>query len=287
MNKLILLSAICFLIIGNSCGGAGVENADPSKNPVVTVRNKTLYQSDLSEFVLQGTSKEDSIATAETYIKMWIDDQLMYDKAKENLLNEKEIGELVENYRRSLIISSYQEQLLKQHFSKSISDDELRAYYDQHKDQLKLDESIIKGLFLKIPVNSPSLPIFQRWYKQTTDAAIENIEKNTLQSAVGYEYFYDRWVRLNDVMENIPYLVSDSEQFLKTNKNLEVRDSSFVYLLNIKEFELAGNTAPYDYIKARLNEVFIEQRKADYLKKVQQDLYDKALSGEEIKFYNK
>lgn len=287
MNKLILLSAICFLIIGNSCGGAGVENADPSKNPVVTVRNKTLYQSDLSEFVLQGTSKEDSIATAEAYIKMWIDDQLMYDKAKENLLNEKEIEELVDNYRRSLIISSYQEQLLKQHFSKSISDDELRAYYDQHKDQLKLDESIIKGLFLKIPVNSPSLPIFQRWYKQTTDAAIENIEKNTLQSAVGYEYFYDRWVRLNDVMENIPYLVSDSEQFLKTNKNLEVRDSSFVYLLNIKEFELAGNVAPYDYIKARLNEVFIEQRKADYLKKVQQDLYDKALSGEEIKFYNK
>lgn len=287
MNKLILLSAVFFLFLGNSCGGAGVENADPSKNPVVTVRDKTLYQSDLSEFVLQGTSKEDSIATAEAYIKMWIDDQLMYDKAKENLLNEKEIEELVDNYRRSLIISSYQEQLLKQHFSKSISDDELKAYYDQHKNQLKLDESIIKGLFLKIPVNSPSLPIFQRWYKQTTDAAIENIEKNTLQSAVSYEYFYDRWVRLNDVMENIPYLMSDSEQFLKTNKSLEVRDSSFVYLLNIKEFELAGNTAPYDYIKGRLNEVFIEQRKADYLKKVQQDLYDKALSSKEIKFYNK
>ena len=34
-------------------------------------------------------------------------------------------------------------------------------------------------------------------------------------------------------------------------------------------------------------EIYTEQRKSDYLNKVQQDLYNKAISDNEIKFYNK
>lgn len=275
------------VFIAFSCSRRGTADADRALNPIVTVGDKTLYQADLDEIIPMGLSAEDSTAAAKSYIDIWVNDQLMYNKALQNIINKKDIDELVESYKKSLITSSYQEQLLKEHFSKSVSENELKAYYEQNKDKFKLEDNIIKGLYLKIPANSKQLANFQKWYKQGNDAAIENIEKNTLQNAVAYEYFYDKWVGLVDVLENMPPAVTDKKIFLQRNKNLELRDSSFVYLLNIKEYELAGSEAPYDYIKGQLSEMYMEQKKADYLQQVKKDLYDKAVSDEEIKFYNK
>lgn len=288
MKKIIvglLLSLIFFVTY--SCGKKDSTTVDPAQNPVVTVKGQTLYRATLNEVLPVGLSPEDSTEAAQSYINMWINDLLMYDKAKQNITNQEEVDMLVQNYRKSLIANIYQEQLLRQQLSKLISENELKAYYEQNKERFGLEENIIKGLYLKVPVGSSHLSNFQKWYKQGTNDAIENIEKNSLQNVVGYEYFYDRWVDFDEVLDNIPTLITDQRQFLQTNKNLEVRDSSFVYLLNIKEYKLAGNDAPYEYIKGQLSEIFTEQRKADFLKQVQKDLYDKAVSDEEIKFYDK
>lgn len=286
MRKRLVIYILGGIILASSCKK---ENADVDReqSPVVSVKDKILYQADLDEALPSGLTGEDSINAAHSYIEAWINDQLMYDKASQNIVNKEEIETLVQNYRKSLITNMYQEQLLKEHFSKSISEEEIKAYYNENKEKFKLENSIIKGLFLKIPKSSAQLSNFQKWYKQGTEASIENIEKNTLQNVVGYDYFYDRWVGFDDMMSNLPVVISDEEQFLRTNKNIEARDSSFVYLVNIKEYKLAGAEAPLDYIKGVLEEIYIEQRKATYLKQVQQDLYDKGLSSEEIKFYNK
>ena len=288
MKKILICLHLFFMVfVAFSCSGSGAADADRALNPIVTVGDKTLYQADLDEVIPIGLSAEDSTAAVKSYIDMWVNDQLIYNKALQNIINKKDIDELVESYKKSLITSSYQEQLLKEYFSKSVSENELKAYYEQNKDKFKLEDNIIKGLYLKIPVNSKQLANFQKWYKQGNDAAIENIEKNTLQNAVAYEYFYDKWVGLVDVLENMPPAVTDEKIFLQRNKNLELRDSSFVYLLNIKEYELAGSEAPYDYVKGQLSEMYMEQKKADYIQQVKKDLYDKAVSDEEIKFYNK
>ncbi|MBK5719627.1 peptidyl-prolyl cis-trans isomerase [Dysgonomonas sp. Marseille-P4677] len=288
MRKIIFYIFPIFMITTlGSCSKNGTAEADQSQQPIVTVRDKTLYQSDLNEFMPSGLTGEDSIATAKAFIDMWINEQLIYDKAKQNIVNREDIEALVESYRRSLITNTYQEQLLKERFSGAASDSEIKNYYEQNKDKFKLENNIIKGLYLKIPVDSKQLSNFQKWYKQGTEASIENIEKNTLQNAVGYEYFYDRWVGLQDVLENMPPAVTDAKIFLQRNKNLELRDSSFVYLLNIKEYKLEGSEAPYDYIKGQLSDIYIEQRRDDYIKQVRKDLYDKAISNDEIKFYKK
>jgi len=286
MRGLNIIFVLCFALL-ISCNGGGTGDVDLSQVPVVSVKDKTLYRDELNNAVPQTLSPEDSTAAANSYIKMWINDQLMYDKARPNIVSKAEIERLVEDYRKSLITNLYQEQLLKEYLSKSVSDGELQSFYEKNKDKFKLKDNLIKGLFLKVPVTSKELDNFLKWYKQSTDDAVENIEKNTLKNAIGYEYFYDKWVNLNEISENMPLSISSGDDFLKTNKNVEVRDSSFVYLLNIKEYKLTGSEAPYDYIKNQLIEIYTEQRKADYLKQLQEDLYNKAVSDDEIKFYDK
>lgn len=284
--NIIIISA-SILISMLACSKVSTDAPDLSQVPVVTVGDKTLYMDELNNTVPRTLSAQDSTAAADAYIKMWINDQLLYDKAKKNIVNKEEIERLIENYRKTLISNLYQEQLLKEHLLKSVSDAELQSFYEQNKDKLKLKENIIKGLYLKVPLDSKELNNFLKWYKQPTDAAVENIEKNTLKNAVGYEYFYNRWVSFNEIIDNMPLSVDNGADFLKINKNIEARDSSFVYLLNVKEYRTVGSEAPYEYIKNQLMEIYTEQRKSDYLNKVQQDLYNKAISDNEIKFYNK
>lgn len=286
MRTLNIIFVLCFILF-LSCNKGDTADVDLSQVPVVSVKDKTLYRDELNNAVPQALSAEDSTAAANSYIKMWINDHLMYDKAKQNIVSKAEIDHLVEEYRKSLITNLYQEQLLKEYLSKSVSDAELQSYYEKNKEKFKLKDNLIKGLYLKVPVASKELDNFIKWYKQSTDDAIENIEKNTLKNAVGYEYFYDKWINLNEIADNMPLSISNGSDFLKTNKNVEVRDSSFVYLLNIKEYKLTGSEAPYDYIKNQLIEIYTEQRKADYLKRLQEDLYNKAVSDNEIKFYDK
>jgi hypothetical protein len=281
-----IILVLCFVLLF-SCSKGGAGDVDMSRAPVVSVKDKTLYRNELDNAIPGTFSPEDSTAAANLYIKTWINNQLMYDKAKRNIVSKAEIERLVGDYRKSLITNLYQEQLLKEYLSKSLSDAELQSFYEKNKDKFKLKENLIKGLYLKVPVASKELDNFLKWYKQSTDAAVENIEKNTLKNAIGYEYFYDKWVYFNEISDNMPLSISNGDDFLRTNKNVEVRDSSFVYLLNIKEYKLTGSEAPYDYIKNRLTEAYTEQRKSDYLKQVQQDLYNKALSDDEIKFYDK
>lgn len=287
MKRINIFIISAFSILSFSCKQGNNKNVDLGREPIVTIGENTLYKADVERVIPIGLSKEDSTSYAETYTESWIHDQLMYAKAEQNITNKDVMETMVKNYRKSLITNNYLEQLLRQQLSQTIEESELKAYYEQRKENIKLESNIIKGLFLKIPENSAQLKNFQKWYKQETTEAIENIEKNTLQNAVGYEYFYDKWVDFDYIMDNIPTKVTDRTQFLQTNKSLEVSDSSFVYLLNIKEYKLANTEAPYEFIKDRLKEIFIEQRKTDFLKQVQKDLYDIAVSNDEIKFYNK
>lgn len=106
-----------------------------------------------------------------------------------------------------------------------------------------------------------------------------------MQNATIYDYFYDKWVDFDEVMDNLPVHVSDPNAYLKANKFVEVADSSYCYLLNIKEYLSVGSVAPYDYASPQITEMLINQRKVDFLKTFEEELYNDAVRGGDVKFY--
>jgi hypothetical protein len=255
--------------------------------PLVTVKGKTLYADELERALPEGLSTTDSTTAANSYIKRWISEVLLYEKAKSNVSNIDEINKLVENYRQSLTVYTYQEKLLNEVLSTPNKEEELKKYYDLNKDQFKLNKYILKGLFLKIPVNSAELNNMRKWSQSNTLAAKENIEKASIQNAVIYNYFYDKWTDLDEITSNMTSTISNPEQFLKTTKNYEFSDSTFVYLLHIEDFALPGTTTPFDYAKTQIKDFLINQERNQFIMQLETDLYNKALNNNEIKFYNK
>lgn len=282
-----ILTASITLSIFAACSSKKEANPDKANNPIVSVNQKTLYQSDIETAIPEGLSSADSTAAAEAYIKMWINDELIYEKAKQNVTDQDKINELVENYRQSLTVFTYLEQLLKEELSKKISDKDLKEYYDQHPESFELESNLIKGLFLKIPRSSNEVNNFRQWYQSTSEASKEKIEKASFQNAVIYDYFYDRWVNFDDIVTNIPTPITNVDQFVKANKNFETQDSLYVYFLHIEEYAPSGTTAPYEYAKPQITDILINKHRESFLKQIETDLYKKATDNNEIKFYQK
>lgn len=267
------------------CACKGSQPADGT-DVLVRVKERVLKRSEVKKLIPRGISSADSLLLAESITKKWVKDALVYEVALRNLEDEKaEIEKLVENYRHSLVQYRYQERLVREKLTADIRESDMLNYYEENQKNFVLDKSLIKGLFLKIPVDAPALSEVKGWYKSTSESALEKIEKYSVQNASIYEYFYDKWVDFDEVMDNIPLRVGDSKEFLRTRKFVEVMDSSYCYLLNIKEYLPSGSVAPYDYAGPQIKDLLVNQRKVEFLRNFEDELYNDAIRGGDVKFY--
>lgn len=156
------------LIIAGALSGCGQEHDHKGKTPLVEVAGEYLYKEDLQTAVPFHISKDDSVLFAEHYIKNWVEDVLLFDKAEGNIPDNAKIAKLVENYRRALIMHTYQEELVNQKLANEISDEEISAYYEKNKELFHTEHPFVKGLFIKVPLHSQDLASVRKWYKKIT-----------------------------------------------------------------------------------------------------------------------
>ncbi len=251
------------------------EGSDTNEMPVAEYKGQTLYKEDLQLIVPEGISTSDSMDYINSYIKNWVEDALLYEKARNNIAESDEINKLVEQYRRSLIVYQYQQQLLNEKVKKTISEEEVTAYYEAHFAQLILEESLVKGLFLKLPIDAPKIDQVREWYCKPTPKNLKMLEKYTIQNAVDYDYFVDKWLAFDDLKDRIPYEIKNNETFIQNNNKLEVKDSSFLYFLYIDDYLLKGQKSPFEYAQGSIRETLMNQRKMDFMKTFVKDLYAK------------
>lgn len=271
------------LLLLGSCTQKGTTEP---KGVLVKVNEKALTKDEVLAVLPKNISSADSLLWAESYIKQWIKDGLVYDVALQNLDddNRAEIDRLVDSYRRSLVRYRYQEQLIQERLSANITEEEKKKFYEENQDQFILDHSLVKGLFLKIPIDAPNLSEVKKWYRSTSESAIEKIEKYSVQNAMVYDYFYDKWVSFDEVFVNIPIKVTNETEFLRTHSFVETADCSYCYLLNIEEYIAKGKIAPFEYASKQISDMLVNQRKVQFLKNFEEELYNDAIRAGNVVF---
>lgn len=252
---------------------------------LVSVHGYTLTKEDVENVVPKSASSSDSMLIAESFVKKWVKDILTYEVAQRNIGKEEEdINRLVEEYRRSLLRHRYLEHMVRSRLSAEIRESDKMTFYQENIQRFVLDKNLIKGLFLKIPAQAPDLNEVRKWYKSDTPESLENIEKYSIQNASIYDYFYDRWIDFDEILDKMPAQISNQGQYLKTYHHVELTDSVYCYFLNISEYILAGNTAPYEFADAQIQEMIINKRKVDYLKEFEEELYRDAVRNGDVVF---
>lgn len=280
MRNTIILTLLVSLI--SACRPSVTPDNDDA---LVSVHGYTLTKSEVEMVVPKNISSSDSMLIAESYIKKWVKDILTYEVARRNIgKDEEDINRLVEEYRRSLLRHRYQEHMVRSRLSAEIRENDKTAFYEENQQRFILDKNLIKGLFLKVPVDAPGLNDVRKWYKSETPEALENIEKYSIQNASIYDYFYDRWVDFDEILDKMPIHISNKGQYLKSNQSVEIADSIYCYFLNISEYILTGNIAPYEYAGLQIQDMIINKRKVDFLKDFEEGLYRDAVRNGDVVF---
>jgi len=276
VKYILIVVSLCVI----SCSQKGSKKVN-----IVQVGDKILSRAELEESIPKYANSDDSILAAEHYIRLWIIDNLVYDVAERNIADKAMIDHLVENYRKSLIIYQYQEQLVNEKVSKNIKENALWDYFKNNKDKFKLDKLLIKGLFLRIPIGAPQVDEVRSWYRTISPATIDRIEKYCVQNGANYDYFVDEWMDFSEVTNKWPVSYRNETEMVRNNKYFEQQDSVYRYFLHITDYLLPGDNAPFEYAKSNIKEILINQQKMDLLRKMEDDLYNKAMDRGQIIFF--
>ena len=252
------------------------------RQPIAEVNGEFLYEEDVRRALPLDLPYEDSLRYADDFIRNWIEEALLYQQAERNVRSTERIEQMVNAYRKSLIIEDYQQQLITQNLSEELTEEEMLKFYNDNKALFVLKEPALKGLFIKVPRTAPDLNDLKKWYRNNDDATLEKIEKYCFRNAVIYEYFYDRWMPLSD-LEGKLKVNSNLKSSLKKNENIETTDEEFCYLLHVADVVPEGSTKPFELARAEIADLLGNYRQVSLIKQVKKDLYEHAVETGRVK----
>lgn len=271
------------LLVLASCGKT-VDHQ--GKTPLVEVGGTFLYKEDVDAAMPIGLRGKDSARFADDYVRNWVEDILLYQKAEGNIPDNAKIDRQVEAYRRALIVHTYQEELVRQKLGDEISEEEIDAYYRAHEKRFRAEQPYIQGLFVKVPVSERNLNQVRKWYKQPTQEAVDRLEKFSIAHAVNYDYFYNQWRPVAEFALKIPLdAIAADPDYLRRNRNVEVRDTAFCYFLHVEQFLPKGGRLPLEYARSEIKEMIINLKRVEFINRVKDDLYRDASEKNDIIYY--
>ena len=278
-----VIAIVFAMVVLASCS----KKKQEAKIIVAKVLDKYLYLSDIQHIFPKGVSKEDSTSLAQAYITTWVKTQLLVNKAELNLPQDQlDIEQQLEAYRSSLLIYKYEEQMVKDKLDTVVSSDEIEQYFNQNTSNFILDENIVKALFIKVPKNAPNIENLKKWYKSDQREEIKKLDGYCYNYAAKFDYFKDGWVKFDIIKNELPKVIENEDEFLRTNRYIEQSDSSFLYFAYIKEKISKGSIAPLVYINFKIKDIILNKRKVKFLTDLESKIYNDAQDHSNFNIYD-
>jgi hypothetical protein len=278
MNKQQTFLIFTFLTFTVSCFNTS------NKQIIASVNNKDLLLSEVIREMPKAT--EDSTFFIERYMNLWIRKQLMIYHAEINVSSDLlDYEAQIAEYRSSLLIYTYQQELINQNFDTTITDNEISDYYNQYREEFKLVNNIFMGRYIVVDKSAPKLKSLMKWYKSNIPNDIERLTDYCHQFAKEYHLADSNWQYFSSINNKLPKLISEQENFLENTKGVWFEDQQYRYFLYINDFKIKGSISPLALERGKIRNVLLNKNKIQYLKQLEDDLYQNALALKKIKIY--
>src|SRR5690242_13162424 len=133
--------------------------------PVAKAYDKVLNLSDIGDITKGAESGDDSIMKINAYIEQWLRQQVLLHKAEQILDEEKkDVERQLEEYRKSLLVFNYEREYVNSHLDTSVSESEIKDFYDSHQDDFILKENIVKINYLILDKKTPRFEKVKTWF---------------------------------------------------------------------------------------------------------------------------
>ena len=277
-----IVSILTLLLTLSSCNF--ISSFIHDDEVVARVGNEKLYLSELSSYIPDTVSPEDSTNLAMQYITSWARD-LLYLNLAENQLSksEQDVSSELEDYRRSLLRYRYEQLYVNDRLDTLITDAQIESYYKEHEDYFKLQRPILKVRFLDIMSDSPNAELIIKCMSSDDYSEVLAADSLAYQSALRYFDKSDVWMDAAVLAREfstdyVTMLSSLSDSFIRIEQDGRLR---IAFVLDIRR----SGTAPVEYASAQIRDNILSDRKHRLLKSLEQDLLKDALEKKKLVIY--
>ena len=229
---------------------------------------------------------EDSAFFVERYMNLWIRKQLMIYHAEINLdIDLLDYEQQIEEYRSSLLIYAYQQELVNQNFNATISPQAVDDYYTQYHEEFKLVKNIFKGRYIVVNKSAPKLESLSKWFKSDNVEYVEELTNYCQQFAKEYYLEDSSWQYFTTINAKLPEVITEEKYFLQNTKGIWFEDEQYRYYIYINNYQIKGSISPLSLQREKIRNILLNKNKIQYLKQLEDELYQNGLALGKIKIY--
>ncbi|WP_284651377.1 hypothetical protein [Flavobacterium terrisoli] len=254
---------------------------------IARVGKSYLYKSDIATLVPAGTSKEDSILMVRDFINRWASQKLLIEAAERNLSDKKkgEYNALIKQYKIDLYTKAYIEEVVKNTVDTLVTQQELKKYYDENKENFKTTGTLVRLRFINLSIDNPRFATIRSKFfdynkkdKKFWDTYALQFKSFALNDSV--------WVDMSQVYVKLPVINPDNrDDIIRPGKKAQIQDNDDVYLIKITNVIDRNQISPFEYIKPTLKEVILNKRKLELIKKFEKEITDDAIKNKDYEIY--
>ena len=274
---------VCFFLL-TSCEYLVVQEKKETVSQIVAIVNTDkLFREDLKNVLPRNISKEDSLILVKSFIQDWAVEKLLLKGAANNstLASFENINKLVQDYKESLLINNYKEELIKQQLDTVISEAEVEQYYLVNNENFKLNEVLVKSKYLYFNHTINDQKEIIKLFKSDKIEDAEELERQQLSFKI-YQLNDSIWTDLDKVLLKLPF---SKENLLKKTNCSQKKDSLGLYLVAIKEDLNRNDVAPISYIKPTIKEMILHKRKIELIREIEKIIVKDATKNNNFKIY--
>lgn len=276
-----VLSVLC--CIGLAGCSSSKDEKPAADRLLAKVYNKSLYFSEIADMIPESVGPEDSAIVVSAYVQRWVRDQLLMYEAERNIPKDLNIDKLVRDYRASLVRFHFEQQIITEKLDSLVQESEVRDFYEKNIEQFQLESTILKCLFLKLPLNAPQSEMNRYWYgKSPSDFA--KLKDFAREWAILSMLDKEKWYKLEELAALLPKGTLTPEN-VQSRREGSLSDGDHRYYYRILETAQGKSPAPYDYAREQAMTIILHQRKQQLIEKWKKDLYEKELRRNNIILY--
>ena len=265
----------------------GCSSAEDKGKLVAKVYDEELHEADY-DYLFEGEnmSTEDSTALSNDYIDNWVKEQILVNAAKKkDELDVNKIEKKADHFKNELYILELEQILVNEKLDTVISEKEINAYYELHKNEFQLNDYLVKVLYIKVPFDAPDVEDLNNKYKLRKEKDIEEIEVFAKIYASNFYYDEDNWIYFDDLLKEIPLQDINKDRFIMKRSKTRFEENGFYYFLNIIDYKLKNTISPLNFEKDNIKERIMNMRIMKLREDIKNDIISKAYEKDAIIVY--
>jgi hypothetical protein len=257
--------ALCVLLV-SACRSESAPDAY-----VARVGDHYLTQAELNER-LQGLQvSPDTSAARQQVVEQWVNRMLLLQAAEQrNLARDSSVQERLETQRQSVLVNALTERLYDE-AEVTVTEPEIRSYYERHRDQMRLREPLVRIRYLTTPDETAA-------YNARVALRQADPEADSVWTRVAREYAQRPRTALEqaqgyrperDVFPDRSFLRRRLES-MNDGELVVLRPDTLYHVLQLVDRTEAGSIPPLAWVEDQIRQrLRVRARKQTYAREVQ------------------